>query len=208
MKTLGGRGRCHWNIHIFCCTSSPTEELDAEFSYYYLPNFLISDQLNRKFHIEIRLVDNFKLLKIDLSIKNSFKCTHARMSVCLYSLLIRNISKFGIYPKMPVLSAKRDHFCHERRWGHNTKTQRKREKLYHKHKQPRLKNFNQNFPRENWTLKNRELFGWIAIILFDRGRGRDKEYLEITIDESRVKRYSQEVLLKELSLLITNYKTI
>ena len=101
MKTLGGRGRCHWNIHIFCCTSSPTEELDAEFSYYYLPNFLISDQLNRKFHIEIRLVDNFKLLKIDLSIKNSFKCTHARMSVCLYSLLIRNISKFGIYPKMP-----------------------------------------------------------------------------------------------------------
>ena len=100
MKTLGGLGRCHCNVLIFCCTSSPTEELDAEFSYCYLPNFLISDQLNRKFHIEIRLVDNFKLLKIDLSIKNSFKCTHARMSVCLYSLLIRNIGKFGIYPKM------------------------------------------------------------------------------------------------------------
>ena len=49
---------------------------------YCLPNFLIFDQLNRTFHIEIRLVDNFKLLKIDLSIKkNSFKCMHARMSV-------------------------------------------------------------------------------------------------------------------------------
>ena len=81
MKTLGGRGRCHWNIHIFCCTSSPNEELDTEFSYYCLPNFLIFDQLNRTFHIEIRLVDNFKLLKIELSIKNSFKSTHARMSV-------------------------------------------------------------------------------------------------------------------------------
>ena len=75
MKTLGGRGRCHWNIHIFCCTSSPTEELDAEFSYYCLPNFLIFDQLNRTFHIEIRLVDNW------LINKNSFKCTHAPMFV-------------------------------------------------------------------------------------------------------------------------------
>ena len=75
MKTLGGRGRCHWNIHIFCCISSPTEELDAEFSYYCLPNFLIFDQLNRTFHIEIRLVDNW------LINKNSFKCTHAPMFV-------------------------------------------------------------------------------------------------------------------------------
>ena len=81
VKTLGGRGRCHCNVHIFCCTSSPTEKLDAEFSYYYLPNFLIFDQLNRTFYIEIRLVDNFKLLTIDLSIKKSFKCTHARISV-------------------------------------------------------------------------------------------------------------------------------
>ena len=75
MKTLGGRGRCHWNIHIFCCTSSPNEELDTEFSYYCLPNFLIFDQLNRTFHIEIRLVDNW------LINKNSFKCTHAPMFV-------------------------------------------------------------------------------------------------------------------------------
>ena len=60
---------------IFCCISSPTEELDAEFSYYCLPNFLIFDQLNRTFHIEIRLVDNW------LINKNSFKCTHAPMFV-------------------------------------------------------------------------------------------------------------------------------
>ena len=75
VKTLGGPGRCHWNVHIFCCTSSPNEELDAEFSYYCLPNFLIFDQLNRTFHIEIRLVDNW------LINKNSFKCTHAPMFV-------------------------------------------------------------------------------------------------------------------------------
>ena len=47
----------------------------------FAQNFLIFDQLNRTFYIEIRLVDNFKLLTIDLSIKNSFKCTHARISV-------------------------------------------------------------------------------------------------------------------------------
>ena len=58
-----------------------------------------------------------------------------------------------------MLSAKRDHLSHERTRGHTTKTQRKRDKLCHEHKQPRLENFNQNFPRENWTLKNRELFG-------------------------------------------------
>ena len=95
------------------------------------------------------------------------------------------------YQNVTVLSAKRDHLSHERTRGHTTKTQRKWEKLCHK--QPRLENFNQNFSRENWTLKNRELFGWIAIILFDRGWGgrgrgegaRAKEYLEITVDESR-----------------------
>ena len=80
--SLGGSGRCHCNVHIFYCTSSPTEELDAEFSYYCLPNFLNFDQLNRKFHVEIRLVDNFKLLKIELSVKIHLS---VRMSVCLCS---------------------------------------------------------------------------------------------------------------------------
>ena len=97
------------------------------------------------------------------------------LRVVLYSLLIRNISKLWIFPKMPVLSAKQDRLSHERTRGHTTKTQRKWEKLCHK--QPRLENSNQNFPREDWTLKNREFFGWIAIILFYRGRGRSKRIL-------------------------------
>ena len=80
--SLGGSGRFHCNVHIFYCTSSPTEELDAEFSYYCLPNFLNFDQLNRTFHVEIRLVDNFKLLKIELSVKIHLS---VRMSVCLCS---------------------------------------------------------------------------------------------------------------------------
>ena len=56
-----------------------------------------------------------------------------------------------------MLSAKRDHLSHERTRGRTTKTQRKWEKLCHK--QPRRENFNENFPWENWTLNNRELFG-------------------------------------------------
>ena len=52
-----------------------------------------------------------------------------------------------------MLTAKGDHLRH----GHTTKTQRKLEKLCYK--QPRLVNFNQKFPRENYTLKNHELFG-------------------------------------------------
>ena len=80
--SLGGSGRCHCNVHIFYCTSSPTEELDAEFSYYCLPNFLNFDQLNRTFHVEIRLVDNFKFFSENWIIsKNSLKCSHERMSV-------------------------------------------------------------------------------------------------------------------------------
>ena len=49
---------------------------------YCLPNFLIFDQLNRTFHIEIRLVDNFKLLKIDLSIKKIHLSVCMRVCLC------------------------------------------------------------------------------------------------------------------------------
>ena len=147
-------------------------------------------------------------MKIDLSTKNSFKCTHARMSVvswtqgkwtrnfrgnCLSQLvilllvwLVSRLSELFFtpysleilvivnpYQNVTVLSAKRDHLSHERTRGHTTKTQRKWEKLCHK--QPRLENFNQNFLRENWTLKNLEFFGWIVIISFDRGEGGEGE---------------------------------
>ena len=161
MKTLGGLGRCHCNVLIFCCTSSPTEELEAEFSYCYLPNFLISDQLNRKFHIEIRLVDNFKLLKIDSlinSLINSFKCTHARMSVCLYFLLIRNISKFGIFPKMPQCYPQNGTISVMRGGEDIIQRLKGKERSSTISISSRDLRIDQNFPRENLTLKNRELF--------------------------------------------------
>ena len=64
------------------------EDVTVMFTYFIalplLPKNLTQnfDQLNRTFHVEIRLVDNFKLLKIELSVKIHLS---VRMSVCLCS---------------------------------------------------------------------------------------------------------------------------
>ena len=64
------------------------EDVTVMFTYFIalplLPKNLTQnfDQLNRTFHVEIRLVDNFKLLKIELSVKIYLS---VRMSVCLCS---------------------------------------------------------------------------------------------------------------------------
>ena len=64
------------------------EDVTVMFTYFIalplLPKNLTQnfDQLNRTFHVEIRLVDNFKLLKIELSVKIHLS---VRMSVYLCS---------------------------------------------------------------------------------------------------------------------------